>query len=120
MVQNISSKCFWFFLSLCVLVSCSKDDNKTLEQEQVQLILNASSTSIEVGKEVSFEVTAEGNPISGVQVWVDGTLISGPTHTFATIGIYQVIAKKEGYLDSDPLSLEVTESQPDVYVAGYT
>src|SRR5690606_30243802 len=118
--KKTTSKALYLLLSISMLYTCSKDEGKNgVEPDgEVQLILNTSSTSVDKGEEVNFEVTAEGAPVSGAQILVNGKNIPNYNHIFDTSGVYQAIAKKEGYQNSEPLELTVIE-KPEVYIAGF-
>lgn len=99
------------FLSCLLTVYISCDPDNTVEQ---QLILDASSTETNTDESILFTVTADGDSINDVQIEIDGSLTSGNTHTFTSTGTHQVIAKKEGFEDSDGLNISVS----DVYATG--
>jgi len=107
--------------SMFLLFSCSKEsepDNKPDPDpaDQSELVLAASASEIDKGDAVTFEVTADGKTVDA-DIYIDNAKISGTNHTFEEAGTYQVVAKKEGYADSDAIAIK--SYQVDVYVAGY-
>lgn len=102
--------------SMLLLFSCSKDDGADTEPiVKTALVLTASATEIDKGDEVTFEVTAGGEAVVA-DIYIDKAKISGASHTFEEAGTYQVVAKKEGYTDSE--TIDIKSYQVDVYVAG--
>lgn len=107
-------------LSFIFLASCSKDDGPTKKEEEAKpLVLTLSSASITEGDVVQFAVISNGEAITNATIYIDGTAIDDYGHTFVEVGIYKAVAKKEGYLDSQEVNIEVKEELVDVYVAGY-
>lgn len=100
---------------LLTIVACSKDDDG-LKQQKGQLELSASALETEVGETVSFEVTANGTTVTDALIYVNGNL-DGQSTSFNEKGNYSIVAKKEGFLDSEPLNLSVYLNE--VYVAGF-
>lgn len=106
--------CFMF------LSSCSKDDGPAKKEEEAKpLVLTLSNASITEGEEVQFAVTVSNEAITNATIYINGTAIDNYEHTFAEIGTFKAIAKKEGYLDSQEVNIEVNEELVDIYVAGY-
>lgn len=108
-------------LSTMLLQSCSKDEGQgnvpdPLPVEPVPLVLTASAMEIDAGEAVTFEVSAEGQSLEA-DIYVNGSKITGMGHTFVESGSHQVLAKKEGYEDSDALTVDAY--QVNVYVGGY-
>lgn len=83
------------------------------------LNLFASSTSVTVGGNVTFSVTS-GEETLEADIYIDNQKISGSTYIFNNTGTFKVVAKLDGYADSDELSVTVREPQykTDIYVAG--
>lgn len=84
-------------------VSCSSDDGGS-DPDPKELKLSADKTTIEEGDSVTFTVSE-----SGADLYIEGTKVSGLTHTFDTKGDYKVQAKKEGFADSNVVTVKVTE-----------
>ncbi|MBB4119839.1 hypothetical protein GGR32_002150 [Mesonia hippocampi] len=106
--------------SALLLFSCTKEDGSDQEPDPTEksgLMLTASATEISMGDEVTFEVTLEGEA-TDADIYVDNEKISGTSYAFDETGSYQVMAKKEGYIDSDPVQIKVKMSKMDVYIAG--
>jgi hypothetical protein len=110
--------------SALLLFACSKDDGPGNKPDPVdpinptedaQLILTASKTELSEGDEVTFSVTANGKDVDA-DIYVDDTKITGNTHRFDKMGIYEVYAQKEDYTQSKTETIKVY--QTDVYVSG--
>lgn len=107
-------------LGILFLTSCSKDDGPSKKEEEARpLVLTLSQTDIQERETVQFTVTSEGTAVDHATIYIDGTAIGNYEHIFAEIGTFKAIAKKEGYLDSTELIIEVSEELVDVYVAGH-
>lgn len=105
-------------LCMSVFVSCSKNDDNQYFTEKDQLELTVSKNEVVVNEEVTFTVTANGKTIADAVLYINDEAVSGMKHTFTEAGTYTVIAKKEGYKESNPQTIIV--KQADVYVAGYS
>lgn len=109
-------------LVVCLAAACSKkqDPNPPEEEEELQLELRADETTVVAGSEITFEVTANGQPVADADLFIDGNNITGYRHTFADAGTTSVVAKKQGYKDSEPLTVVIEEASYDVdiYVLG--
>jgi hypothetical protein len=105
-------------LGMSVFVSCSKNDDNQSPTEKDQLELTVSKNEVVVNEEVTFTVTANGKTIADAVLFINDEAVSGMKHTFTEAGTYTVIAKKEGYKESNPQTIIV--KQADVYVAGYS
>src|SRR5690606_30761833 len=88
-------------------------------EEKAQLLLTASAQEITVGQEVAFEVTAEGVSV-GADIYINDTLISGTAHTFAEVGSFGAVAKKEGYLESEEVRIGVQAEKKKVAQATFS
>lgn len=106
-------------LAFTFLMSCSKDDGPAPIPEQESLILTSSNSVISDGETVLFTVKVNNSPIENATIYIEGHAITDYEHTFIEPGSYTVIAKKEGYKDSETLTITVNEVLVDVYVAGY-
>src|SRR5690606_25595365 len=109
-------------LVLCLVAACSKkqDPNPPEEEEELQLELRADKTTVMAGSEITFEVTANQQTVMDAELYMDGQKINGYRFTFEEVGEIIVIAKKNGFKDSDPLVIVVEEASYDVdiYVLG--
>lgn len=106
---------------MLLFFSCTKEDGPDPEPdpdstEKSELVLTSSSTEIDKGETVTFEVTVDGKVIDA-DIYINNDKISGASHVFEEAGIHQVIAKKEGYTYSEVI--EIKSYQVDVYVAGH-
>src|SRR5690606_34293613 len=109
-----------------LFASCSKDDGPDKDPEPIdpveeksQLVLSTSVEEITVGQEVSFEVAADGNAVVA-DIYIDDSMISGVTHIFDQVGTYGAVAKKEGYLDSEEVQIEVLAEKKKVAQATFS
>ncbi|MCM4167550.1 hypothetical protein KCTC52924_00951 [Arenibacter antarcticus] len=103
-------------LGFTILLSCSKDDGSVSVIEQEALVVTLSSTEIKEGETVQFSATANGKAISGATYYVNGISIDHSEHTFAEPGNYKVVAKKEGYQDSDQHGILVLKRKMAIVV----
>lgn len=101
-----------------VLTSCSKDDGPDPVAENETLMLIASKTVISDGESVQFTVSSNSVSVDDATIYVEGVAISNYDHTFAEGGTYNVVAKKDGFTDSEAVAITVNEIAADVYVAG--
>src|SRR5690606_11996079 len=92
---------------------CSKNNGP--DPNKQELVVVASATEIDKGDEVTFEVTA-GDKAIDADIYINNTKTTSTAHTFNEAGAYQIVAKKEGYPESEAITLKVY--QVDVYVAG--
>ena len=91
--------------SILLLYSCSK--KKELgPSTNMELMLTASASNIDIGEIVIFEV-ATGDDVIGADIYIDNNKISGSTHTFEKAGTFQSVAKKIGYKDSKAVQIIV-------------
>ncbi|WP_158964055.1 hypothetical protein [Myroides fluvii] len=110
-------------LMLCFMAifwSCSKDDGIHQEVEVVedkQLNLFSSLSEVEENEEVTFKVYLEDAAIEAA-IYIDDQPITGSSYLFEKEGNYKVVAKKEGYLDSEELWIKVSTSLTDLYIVG--
>ncbi len=109
-----------------LVASCSKDDGPGKDPEPVdpvgekpQLVLSTSVEEITVGQEVDFEVAADGEAVVA-DIYIDDSIIDGTTHTFDQVGTYGAVAKKEGYLDSEKVQIEVLAEKKKVAQATFS
>lgn len=101
----------YLFLFLFTLISCSNDDNssKQITQKTVEtkLKLTASSTSVLVGEEVTFNTTNDKGEV------IDGELVANSynikaVHAFDQPGQYTVKSIKKGYEQSNEITVNVS------------
>lgn len=111
-------KVLLFFVSASLAVfgtSCSSDDSSGSEQSK--LVLTSNILDVMVGESVSFNVTADGKTESGAELYIDSDKITNP-HVFETEGTYDVIAKKQGFGNSNNVKITVIASNTDNGVVG--
>lgn len=104
--------------------SCSEEQKPAppAEEEELTLQLTASETTVMASSTVTFEVTAveTQEAVTGADIYIDGNKIDGYQHVFDEVGIQSVVAKKQGYKDSEPVTVTVQEqaAEVDIYVLG--
>lgn len=107
-------------LAVFALVSCSSDDNKGsvtnteigVDKEK-SLVLQASSTNILTGEEVTFKlVDDKGVEVDG-DIMLNGSKIT-KSFVFTEIGTFNVTGVKEGYKTSNVVTVIVSEDVNDV------
>lgn len=70
------------------------------------LKLAADRENVSAGDRVTFTVTEGTEVVPGAELFIGEARISSP-HQFTEAGVYEVIAKKQGYLDSNHLTITV-------------
>lgn len=95
--------------ALVSLGSCSSSDDSNPVNPIKDLVLTADKTGIVVGEIVKFTVTVDGKEITDADIYVNDAK-SGYEHTFRTVGVYRVVAKKANTNNSNTVSISVTEN----------
>ena len=97
-MRNLFNKIF--FVTLLVLVGCSKSDEQSTELVDNSPTVNSiqvfvSSDEIIVGTSILFSVfdNTGKNRTNEAKFFVDNTEISGSSHTFNDVGTFEVYAK---------------------------
>lgn len=91
------------------LVSCSSSDDSNPVDPIKDLVLTADNTGIVTGEIVKFTVTVDGKEVTDADIYVNDAK-SGYEHTFRTVGVYRVVAKKANANNSNTVSISVTEN----------
>ncbi|SEI49493.1 hypothetical protein SAMN04488018_101168 [Myroides marinus] len=82
-----------------------------------KLTLIASGTEVAIGEDVLFNVTAEGSVISDFSIkYVGNGLFSGNTWYANKIGTHQFYAVKEGFYDSEIISINVKPKEDQRFI----
>lgn len=91
-------------------VSCSSDDNSNKKEKDNQkpLVLTTDALQVKINEEVTFSVTVGTDRIEGTQIYINGKVGANP-FKFDQPGVYNVVAKKEGYKDSNELKITVVK-----------
>lgn len=129
MKQKIIYRLWVSFFVLAGILACSEEPEANLpieendpvpEENEPQLILTSSETTIYVSSAIQFKVMADEEPITDADIFIDGVKISGYQYTFDKSGTKTVIARKSGFIESAPLEITVKEKAVDVdiYVLG--
>ncbi|WP_158961987.1 lipocalin family protein [Myroides fluvii] len=94
-------------LVLTGTISCSSDDNSSEQQQLKTLVLTSvNGTEATVNDEVTFVVTVGTSVIEGAKIEVNGKEVTNP-FTFAEVGTYKVVAKKDGYNKSNEIEITI-------------
>lgn len=96
-------------IAVVSLVSCSSSDDSNPVDPIKDLVLTADNTGIVTGETVKFTVTVDGKEIKDADIYVNDAK-SGYEHTFRTVGVYRVVAKKANANNSNTVSISVTEN----------
>lgn len=105
---------FFIMASLAVLgTACSSDDSNGGGHKELALLSDANADGIVQGTTVEFTVMAgEGDDVveveEGVSFYVNETEVKNP-YTFKELGEFKVVAKKNGYKESNTLIIKVIE-----------
>ncbi|QQU03441.1 lipocalin family protein [Myroides odoratus] len=81
------------------------------------LKLEANKTSITVGEDISFAVKEGEETITDAELFIENTKITSP-HTFTQEGEYYVIAKKQGFVDSNRVKITVAAAVDERPIVG--
>lgn len=101
-------------ISVTLITACSSDDDKGgTSEKQLTIFSDATGYFTDKGASVTFTaLVKEGEDLveieSGVSFYVDGIESENP-YTFDRAGEFKVIAKKKGYIESEPLIIRVKE-----------
>lgn len=87
--------------------SCSSDDNKNDDPKQKDLVLSGK-TDVKEGDAVTFTVKVGDKAEAGTDLYVAGEKVSNP-YTFTKKGEFKVQAKKNGFNDSNVLTVKVSD-----------
>ncbi|TDS51081.1 Omp28-related outer membrane protein [Myroides indicus] len=93
--------------STSLFISCSSSDDDTSPSNTLSLIAN--KTTILINEEVSFTVKGDDKNIEDASLYINNQIVEGLKHSFETTGEYKVVAKKEGYADSNIITIQVNE-----------
>lgn len=98
---------FFYSIFAIIFFSCSKSDDSPVQTEPAQLVLKASANTVLENEEVTFEITSEGQTISDVTLYINNIAVTGLIHSFPDEGTYKAQAKKQGYKESNTVSIQV-------------
>ena len=109
---------------LVTVYSCSsddggkKDDNGGKDKEKTLILQAEGDTRVLENTAVLFKVTGEGNTLADAKLFVNDAEISENPYTFTTEGTYTVMAKKEGYKNSNIVTIKVFKDEIPVTPTG--
>lgn len=99
---------FSVLLLAVIALACSSDDNTIDESVGKELFINADKTKVAIGEMVVFSASdKENKPIADVGFYINGKKIT-KEYKFDKKGVYNVVAKKEGYKVSAPIPILVS------------
>lgn len=87
--------------------SCSSSDDNGGGEKKKDLVLSGK-TDVKEGDAVTFTVKVGDKAETGTELYVDGVKAANP-HTFSKVGEFKVQAKKNGFNDSNVLTVKVSE-----------
>lgn len=104
-------KIILFFIASLSLLSCSNDDDVSVESNAEQVLyLISEQTSIFLNDSLSFIVkNAEAETIEA-DIYVDGIKASNP-FIFDKVGVFKVTAKKDGMSESNAIEIAVESKE---------
>ncbi|WP_158962075.1 Omp28-related outer membrane protein [Myroides fluvii] len=112
---------------LFAFTSCSSDDGGTKkdkgqggEKDKVKTLVLEALGELRVleNTAITFKVTGDGNTLADAMLYIDNQAITESTYTFTTEGTYAVMAKKEGYKDSNTVTIKVFKDEVPVVPIG--
>ncbi|WP_010249592.1 hypothetical protein [Myroides injenensis] len=108
-----------FLLTVVLVLSCSSDDNSTNKVKKGELTLIANKNEVGVGGYVKFTTMLDNKRDPEAELFINDTRIYTP-HMFEEVGVYQVIAKKNGCKDSPPIEIIVKDQGEATLVLSIT
>ena len=96
------------------------DEVEITVSEPPKLVLTASKTNVLRDETVTFTVMSEGKSVNA-DIYVGTQKTTGNSYKFTSVGVFRVVAKQSGYLDSNEAEIVVREPQykTDIYIAGF-
>ncbi|WP_353119209.1 hypothetical protein [Myroides odoratus] len=88
--------------------SCSSSDDNGGDGGQKKDLVLSGKTDVKEGDAVTFTVKVGDKAEAGTDLYVAGEKVSNP-YTFAKVGEFKVQAKKNGFNDSNVLTVKVSE-----------
>lgn len=105
------NKIIFFLLTSVFLVSCSSsDDRAVLPKKEERLQLDIKDVTIVEKESALFTILNENKQTVDAILYVDNEPMGNPIQ-FNKVGVYQVVAKKEGYLDSNVIEVNVVKKR---------
>lgn len=101
-------KLLLLFLATVAFIGCSSDDNNETPVVKENLVLSTSQSKITVGEKLKFNVVDKAGKTVNAGIYVDNVGVVNPV-TFDKAGTFSVVAKKDGFKDSNVLKIEVTD-----------
>lgn len=95
------------FLAIA-FIACDSDDNTVTNDKE--LSLKVDKKMIHENETVLFSAFNDKNEKVEADFYIDGIKVTNK-HQFTTKGVYVVVAKKDGFADSSPLTVEVIKER---------
>lgn len=96
------------FIAMATTFGCSSDDNNSEEIIVKDLVLSTDKKEVQVGDEVLFTVLDKEGKKVDASIYVGNTLVKNPVK-FDKTGDFSVVAKKEGFKNSNLLTIKVKD-----------
>lgn len=105
-------KLLLLFVATAAFIGCSSDDNNSETPVVVKqdLVLSTSKANVTVGEELEFTIVDKAGKKVDAGVYVDNKAVANPVK-FDQAGIFSVVAKKEGFKDSNILKIDVSDKK---------
>lgn len=128
-LTTLTKVLFSSLILLFTVTSCSSDDGGTKKEKDEEggggkdkvktLVLEAlGELRVLENTTIAFKVTGDGNTLADAMLYIDDQAITENTYTFTTEGSYAVMAKKEGYKDSNTVTIKVFKDEVPVVPIG--
>lgn len=101
-------KILFLFLAVIAFVGCSSDDNTNNVLVKEELLLTAEKNKIIVGDELVFTAVDSEGKVVDAAFYIEDRQVNNPVK-FDRLGVFYVVAKKEGFKDSNVLKVFVHE-----------
>lgn len=101
-------KILLLFLAVIAFVGCSSDDNTNNVLVREELLLTAEKNKIIVGDELVFTAVDSEGKVVDAAFYIEDRQVNNPVK-FDRLGVFYVVAKKEGFKDSNVLKVFVHE-----------
>lgn len=100
----------FLFVAMTVMIGCSNDDSNLEEVVVKGLLVNSDSKEVIVGNQVMFTVLDQDGEKIDATIYVDDKEVINPV-VFELSGEFDVVAKKEGYQNSNLLTINVVDKE---------
>ncbi len=98
------------FIAMATTFGCSSDDNNSEEIIVKDLVLSTDKKEVQVGDEVLFTILDKEGKKVDASIYVENALVKNPVK-FDKAGDFSVVAKKEGFKNSNSLTIKVKDKE---------